>query len=143
MQENLNWKKINIFSYYKLKRFYNSLCEESKNNFTPRFCRKFVFFVAYMIFGDVNGYYLTKDNNIIAVGWTNGFENKRGLAVCVSKEFQGKKIGTAIIERLQEDSTKDIAISVFEDNKPALQLYKKLGFKEKRKIKTLEWKKNE
>ena len=76
------------------------------------------------------------DINIIVIDGKNaGFyhyeilEDKVELGnICIAPEFQGKGLGTTIINQiLNENKHKNIYLKVFKQN-PAIRLYKRLGF---------------
>ena len=51
--------------------------------------------------------------------------------VCVNRKYRGKGVGEALIRSvLEEFSTSTIVLDVLEDNRNAIELYKKCGFQE-------------
>ncbi|MBI5046661.1 GNAT family N-acetyltransferase [Candidatus Micrarchaeota archaeon] len=61
--------------------------------------------------------------------------NNVGIGLCVSKDFRGKGLGEKLLRAVirlakKKLKPKNIYLSVYSENKPAIALYKKLGFKE-------------
>lgn len=73
----------------------------------------------------VNKHYFTKIPELIK-------NDKVYIAcVCVNRKYRGKGVGEALIRSvLEEFSTSTIVLDVLEDNRNAIELYKKCGFQE-------------
>lgn len=79
------------------------------------------------------------DNKIISVGFLQSFAKERikhraNLAISVSKDYWGQKIGekmvTALIDFAKKSNIKVIELQVKSDNTRGIKLYEKLGFEE-------------
>jgi len=89
-------------------------------------------------------YILAAEHNEKTIGILIGLpdsDNEKGFHIFslgVSPEFRGQGIGKALmgkcIEGLKDREYTDIILDVHAENKPALQLYKKLGFHEFKNI---------
>ncbi|NHJ41275.1 MAG: GNAT family N-acetyltransferase, partial [Asgard group archaeon] len=79
-------------------------------------------------------FYIERNNQIVACGGTH-FENKKSAQlgnIFVLEEYRGKQYGKLITTAITREilSKKDFAsLFVFQDNIPALYLYKKLGYR--------------
>lgn len=95
-------------------------------------------FVLRQLF-DISGDYfvVAKENNTV-LGYVLGGLNtktKQGwvLSLGVGRNARGKGLGKLLMEKLietlKEANTNKIALTVYPDNKPAIKIYKNLGFK--------------
>ena len=91
--------------------------------------RKQLFLVAIdqeKIVGLIDGYILDNDNHIEKVGYLDH--------LCVDKSYRGLGIANKLIdsfaEKMKSKNVSYLKLNAFEANIPAINLYKKLGFKE-------------
>jgi len=85
---------------------------------------------------NVFSYKIVLENNTQIIGFLFGeiiFEDANILMIAVKKEFQGKGYGKLLLDSFikaaKEKGAKKIFLEVSTENKPALKLYKKSGFK--------------
>jgi RimJ/RimL family protein N-acetyltransferase len=160
-------RKLQISDIYALLKMYNSLSEESKRFFHPGFIslkfisvqwllaqfalaassfttsrklllRVYPFSVFLSIvstdkFGGITGFAFVKVKSRIS---QKNFIGE--LGICVRDCWQGKRVGTELMERLLElaknEHVKRIYLRVLTDNFRAINLYEKYGFKKTRII---------
>jgi len=63
------------------------------------------------------------------------YRHTGNLGILIKKEFRGQKLGAILIKKIMKESShltgiKKIILQVFKNNIPAINLYKKFGFKE-------------
>lgn len=77
--------------------------------------------------------YFIDDNNV-GYGHTDREDGKNWLGIFVSKIHRGYGLGKLIMVDLMKQSDGDIYLTVDIDNINAINLYKKMGFKESEKV---------
>ncbi|RMA97822.1 ribosomal protein S18-alanine N-acetyltransferase [Hydrogenothermus marinus] len=130
-------ERVNKISKHKIliKDFEDKYIEEVLNIIKENFDKpwnkyllinknRFSYKKVYLIKDKIVGFL---DSNII-------FDEAEINLIVVRKDFQGKKIGSFILENfineLKEKNKKTIFLEVDEKNKKAINLYKKFGFEE-------------
>lgn len=101
----------------KIKEFFSSLDEERK--FYP--ANKKILIGAKRVVTAKDG------DKIVGIAGINRYN---GLFIIVKKEFQRSGIGTKLMEKLLKNFNEPIILAVHAENKPAIRLYRKFGFKE-------------
>ncbi len=124
--------KIEKISYEKdvkdLKRFFEEQCGSSKESFTYFKKRSYEVIknhlVTNLLYIDDKpaGYsHLDKDGENIWFG------------ICIAENYKGKKLGEKLIKhtlaQADENKIKNVLLSVYKNNLPAICLYEKLNFK--------------
>ena len=89
------------------------------------------FFEKYLKANKEHIYILTSGNTKIGfIDYNIGQNNVDIGNLCINKEYQGKGIGSRILEEIiNKNLDKTISLQVFIQNERAIKLYTKLGFK--------------
>lgn len=143
----MNIRKVNIDDYKEVLRLYKELYEAERvfdNNLTEEYLlddklenkikkrirsRKEIFLVVEIdkkIVGLIDGYMLENIHHKEKVVYLDH--------LCVDKDYRKQKIGTTLIKEFSDIAKKKgaklIMLNAFENNVKAINLYKKLGFRE-------------
>ncbi len=143
----MNIRKTKIEDYDKIIELYKELYDtekifdknltniydvsnKQKENILKRIkSRKEIFLVAEEnneIMGLVDGYIIDNNNHIEKVGYLDH--------LCVFKEYRKHGVGKRLIEeftnKMKNKNVVYLKLNAFENNLPAIELYKKLGFEE-------------
>ena len=114
---------------------------ETKRNFAPfEFSKTALEEMFDTIKSDIFLGVFNKKNEVLAFGmlrgWDEGYDVP-SMGVLVTKDMRGKGIGGQLITQLlkmaKERRSKQVRLSVYEDNKRAMNLYRKHGFVETEK----------
>lgn len=111
-----------------LKAFFETECGSSSNTFT--------------YFGK-RGYEVIKNHLLTNLLYVNnqpaGYSHldkdgeKIWFGICIAEKHKGKKLGEKLIihtlEQASENKIKNVLLSVYKNNLPAIRLYEKIGFK--------------
>lgn len=101
----------------EIKEFFSSLNEE----------RKFYPATKRILIGAKRVVTAKDDDKIVGIAGINRYN---GLFIVVKKEYQGSGIGTKLMEKLLKNFNDPIVLVVHTENKAAIRLYRKFGFKE-------------
>ncbi len=148
---------IYVLPYYKYRgRIYKSLVSKLKNIYVSAYrdMEKFMYkspkhikkYIRWLIKRCGNHFYLiyVKEKSqmklvgfiAIEMGWYEKFLNEKGAIIhefVIRKEYQSRGIGGIVlrflIQEISKYNTKNIILSVGEENVKAIKFYEKLGFK--------------
>jgi ribosomal protein S18 acetylase RimI-like enzyme len=128
MEKSLKIKKI----FYEkdipdLKYFFENICGQSVNTFSY-FLKRELSVIKHHIATNL----VFDDLTPIAYSHLDREDDKVWFGICVGQEYVGRKIGSFLldhtIQQAIENKCEQIDLSVYKDNLPAINLYKKFGF---------------
>jgi GNAT superfamily N-acetyltransferase len=128
MEKNLKIKKI-IYEedLQDLKNFFINICGESVNTFSYFLKRDFS-----IIKNHVTTNLVFDGLDPIAYSHLDRDGDKIWFGICVGQNYVGKKIGSLLLahtlEQALDNKCSCVNLSVYKNNLPAINLYKKFGF---------------
>ena len=150
---NVKIRKMNFLDFFRMKRVKNDMPDIagnfgnliiSENKTTTDIFKRFyettniflslislkLAFSKYIVF-------LAENIDVVGILFLQTEDKEVNLGIVIDKDFRGMGIGKKLMEKAFEwskENNKDLRLCAYEQNKIALNFYKKLGFKTTKKL---------